>query len=143
VGSPGFDFIADLGALVPMKTIGMLLGIPDEDQQAIRDRPEAQMRTKDGKPMRMTPKFAAGEAFAEYVDWRAKNPSDDIMTMLIEAEFEDETGVTRRLERHEILTYVNVIAGAGNETTTHLPDGQGAPWPSTPTSAPSWPRIRG
>jgi cytochrome P450 len=54
------------------------------------------------------------------VDWRAKNPSDDIMTMLIEAEFEDETGVTRRLHRHEILTYVNVIAGAGNETTTHL-----------------------
>ena len=120
VGSEGFDFIADLGALVPMKTIGMLLGIPDEDQQAIRDRPEAQMRTKGGKPMKLTPKFAAGEAFAEYVDWRAKNPSDDIMTMLIEAEFEDETGVTRRLQRHEILTYVNVIAGAGNETTTHL-----------------------
>ena len=28
--------------------------------------------------------------------------------------------MTRRLERSEILTYVNVIAGAGNETTTHL-----------------------
>src|SRR5688572_2131532 len=73
IGSEGFDFIADLGALVPMKTIGMLLGIPDEDQQAIRDRPEAQMRTKGGKPMKLTPKFAAGEAFAEYVDWRAKD----------------------------------------------------------------------
>jgi cytochrome P450 len=120
VGSDGFDFIADLGALVPMRTIGMLLGIPDEDQQQIRDRPEAQMRTKDGKPMRMTPKFAAGEAFDEYVEWRSKHPSDDLMTMLIEAEFEDEHGVTRRLHRHEILTYVNVIAGAGNETTTHL-----------------------
>jgi cytochrome P450 len=103
-----------------MRTIGMLLGIPDADQRAIRDRPEAQMRTKDGKPMRMTPRFAAGDAFAEYVDWRAANPSDDIMTMLIEAEFEDEHGVTRRLTRSEILTYVNVIAGAGNETTTHL-----------------------
>lgn len=120
IGSDGFDFIADLGALVPMRTIGMLLGIPDEDQAAIRDRPEAQMRTKGGKPMRMTPKFAAGEAFADYVDWRAKNPSDDIMTMLIEAEFEDEHGVTRRLTRSEILTYVNVISGAGNETTIHL-----------------------
>src|SRR5690606_21918825 len=57
---------------------------------------------------------------AEYVDWRAQHPSDDLMTMLIEAEFEDERGVTRRLERSEILTYVNVISGAGNETTTHL-----------------------
>ena len=42
------------------------------------------------------------------------------MTELLNAEFEDETGTTRRLTREEILTYVNVIAGAGNETTTRL-----------------------
>ena len=34
--------------------------------------------------------------------------------------FEDEKGTTRRLTRDEILTYVFVIAGAGNETTTRL-----------------------
>ena len=55
--------------------------------------------------------------FAEYIDWRAEHPSDDIMTELLRAEFEDETGKIRRLRREEILTYVNVIAGAGNETT--------------------------
>src|SRR6185436_15604413 len=33
---------------------------------------------------------------------------------------EDETGTTRRLTRAEILTYVSVVAGAGNETTTRL-----------------------
>ncbi|HSS09570.1 MAG TPA: cytochrome P450, partial [Acidimicrobiales bacterium] len=38
VGTGGFDFIADLGAVMPMRTIGMLLGIPEEDQQALRDR---------------------------------------------------------------------------------------------------------
>ena len=42
------------------------------------------------------------------------------MTELLQAEFEDETGATRRLRREEILTYVTVIAGAGNETTTRL-----------------------
>ena len=42
------------------------------------------------------------------------------MTELLNAEFEDETGTTRRLTRDEILTYVTVIAGAGNETTTRL-----------------------
>jgi len=31
VGSGGFDFIADLGAQMPMRTIGMLLGIPEQD----------------------------------------------------------------------------------------------------------------
>ena len=62
----------------------------------------------------------SGEAFAEYIDWRAEHPSDDLMTEMLNAEFEDETGVTRRLTREEILIYVNVIAGAGNETTTRL-----------------------
>ena len=42
------------------------------------------------------------------------------MTELLSAEFEDETGTTRRLTRDEVLTYVNVVAGAGNETTTRL-----------------------
>jgi cytochrome P450 len=42
------------------------------------------------------------------------------MTELLHAEFEDETGTVRRLAREEILTYVNVIAGAGNETTNRL-----------------------
>jgi len=62
----------------------------------------------------------SGEMFAKYVDWRAEHPSDDIMTELILAEFEDETGKVRRLTREEILTYVNVVAGAGNETTNRL-----------------------
>ena len=58
--------------------------------------------------------------FAEYIDWRAEHPSDDIMTDLLNAEFEDETGTRRRLTRQEVLTYVQVVAGAGNETTTRL-----------------------
>ena len=41
VGAGGFDFIADLGAEMPMRTIGMLLGIPEQDQQALRDRIDA------------------------------------------------------------------------------------------------------
>ena len=42
------------------------------------------------------------------------------MTQLVQAEFEDHTGVTRRLTRDEVLGYVNLLAGAGNETTTKL-----------------------
>jgi len=64
--------------------------------------------------------FVSGEIFADYIDWRAEHPSDDLMTELLQAEFEDETGSTRRLTRAEVLTYVTVIAGAGNETTTRL-----------------------
>jgi cytochrome P450 len=118
VGTGRFDFVRDLGAQMPMRVIGMLLGIPEADQEAVRDRVDADLRTEPGKPMQ--PGVPSGEAFAEYIDWRAEHPSDDLMTEMLNAEFEDETGVTRRLTREEILIYVNVIAGAGNETTTRL-----------------------
>ena len=37
VGKGGFDFIADLGAQMPIRVIGMLFGIPEADQEAIHD----------------------------------------------------------------------------------------------------------
>jgi len=121
VGTDRLDFVADLGAEMPMRAIGMLLGIPDADQPAIRDRNDAYLRTKAGKPMRVdVDALVTGEMFAEYIDWRAENPSDDLMTALLNAEFEDETGTVRRLTRAEVLTYTQVIAGAGNETTGRL-----------------------
>jgi cytochrome P450 len=120
VGGEGFDFVADLGAQMPMRVISMLLGIPEPDQEAVRNRVDANLRTKPGEPMEVSANFADGDIFAEYIDWRAEHPSDDLMTDLLNAEFEDETGTTRRLTRDEILTYVFVVAGAGNETTTRL-----------------------
>jgi cytochrome P450 len=121
VGSGRFDFVTDLGAQMPMKVISMLLGIPEDDQEYIRDRGNAQLRTEAGKPMRAAERgLSVGEAFAAYIDWRAEHPSDDIMTDLLNVEFVDETGTKRRLTREEILVYVNVVAGAGNETTTRL-----------------------
>jgi cytochrome P450 len=120
VGTGRFDFVADLGAQMPMRTIGMLLGIPEQDQESVRDSVDATLRTKAGKPMQYSAGSISGEMFADYVDWRAEHPSDDLMTELLQAEFEDETGTVRRLTRQEILTYVNVVAGAGNETTGRL-----------------------
>ena len=64
--------------------------------------------------------FSAFGRFNEYIEWRETHPSDDLMTDLLRAEFEDETGATRRLTREEILGYLILIAGAGNETTTRL-----------------------
>ena len=37
VGADRFDFVADLGEQMPMRVIGMLLGIPESDQAAVRD----------------------------------------------------------------------------------------------------------
>ena len=122
VGTGGFDFIADLGAQMPMRTIGYLLGIPESDQEAIRDRLDEGLRLDEGQSPDLDSVGASpdDEMFAEYIDWRAEHPSDDLMTEMLNAEFEDETGTRRRLTRQEILTYLGLIAGAGNETTTRL-----------------------
>jgi cytochrome P450 len=121
VGSDGFDIITELGTMLPMRVIGMLLGIPEQDQVAVRNKTDENLRTKPGKPMVIVEDAVAnGEMFADYIDWRAQHPSDDLMTVLLNAEFEDEAGATRTLTRQEVLTYTSVLAGAGNETTGRL-----------------------
>jgi cytochrome P450 len=121
VGTDRFDIVAELGAVMPMRVIGMLLGIPESEQTAVRDKSDAFLRTEAGKPMDVQQDaIANGEMYAEYIEWRASHPSDDLMTALLNAEFEDETGTTRTLTRPEVLTYTQVLAGAGNETTGRL-----------------------
>jgi len=119
-GTDRFDFIADLGAKLPGGVIGMLLGIPDEDRDLIYQRVTGNLRTEEGQPMEVDQAAFQGEGYEEYVEWRAKNPSDDLMTMLLTADFTDEKGETRKLNREEVLNFVNVLAGAGNETTSRL-----------------------
>ncbi|MGL4566171.1 MAG: cytochrome P450, partial [Halioglobus sp.] len=115
-----FDVVADIGAQIPMRVIGMLLGIPEQDLQAVRQRADARLATESGAPMNYEDGFSMAGGFEEYIDWRVKNPADDVMTELLNVEFKDETGQQRRLSRDEILTFVNVLAGAGNETTNRL-----------------------
>ena len=121
VGSGHFDFIADLGAQMPMRTIGYLLGIPEQDQEAIRDHLDEGLHLEEGQEGTFDAEGMDGtEMFGEYIDWRAEHPSDDLMTEMLNAEFEDETGVTRTFTREEVSTFVSLLAGAGNETTTRL-----------------------
>ena len=83
VGAEKFDFVLDLGLQIPMMVISMLLGIPENDQEAIRDYFERSMRSEPGKPLDVGAGFSS-DMFAE------------------------------------VLTFVMVLAGAGNETTNRL-----------------------
>ena len=124
VGTGRFDFIADLGAQMPMRAIGMLLGIPEQDQTTLRDIVGDNLKLDDGT----MPDFSyespgdvsSTDFLREYIRWRAENPTDDLMTELLYAEFEDETGTLRRLTRSEIMNFISLLNGAGNETTTRL-----------------------
>lgn len=121
VGGDRFDFVQDLGAELPMRTIGMLVGIPDADQPSVRAQAHAVLRNKPGEPLPVKKDhYFDGDMFTDYVAWRKKNPSDDLITELLAVEFEDETGTTRRLRTGELLIFLAVIAGAGVETTGRL-----------------------
>ena len=76
VGADRFDFVLDLGAEMPMRAIGMLVGIPDADQPTVRDARPAQAaqqarRAAAGRPRTTT---STATVYAEYVAWRAEEP---------------------------------------------------------------------
>ena len=121
VGTDGFDFVRDLAAVVPMRVIGMLLGIPDSEQVRIRDHFESNRKKRvEDKETAGQNYGVDGAIFAEFIDYRAENPSDDIMSHLLHTEFEGADGAMRKLSRSELLAYVNIVAAAGNETTKVL-----------------------
>jgi len=128
-GAESFDVIECLGSQLPMRVIGMLLGVPESDQQALHDLVTSGLRLESGemgigqasdKAVGNMADTAAEGNFGDYIDWRMENPSDDVMTQLIHAEFEDHHGVVRRLTREEILSYTGLLSGAGNETSAKL-----------------------
>jgi cytochrome P450 len=121
VGADRFDMMKALGSELPMRVIGMLMGIPEADQEAIRDQNDARLRTRPGERMEFTSSaILTNEVFADYINWRREHPSDDLMTALLTAEYEDEDGKSKTLTHEEVLTYVTVVTGAGNETTGRL-----------------------
>ena len=76
-----------------MRTIGYLLGIPEHGQEAIRDNADHAVGARKGRFSYVVSDDAferAYQLFADYIDWRAAHPSDDLMTQLLNAEIEDD-----------------------------------------------------
>lgn len=115
-----FDVIKELSHTVPMRVIGMLLGMPEEIQEEIRAKLSGGQPMVDGvKDYSSVALFDFG-ILSEYLDWRLKNPSDDLITEMMGAEFTDEKGVKRTLTTMEMQLIANLLASAGNETTGRM-----------------------
>lgn len=122
VGGDRFDFVKDLGAVMPLRVVSMLFGIPEDYQHLVQEDGDRHVRTERGGQMTDNPEgtLSDGQVFAEFIDWRVDHPADDLTTELLKAEFTDETGATRKLRRDELLMFMNLVAVAGAETTTRL-----------------------
>lgn len=122
VGGDRLDFVKDLGAVMPLRVVSELFGIPEDYQSRVTQDGDKYVRTERGAQMTDNPDgpITDGQLFAEFIDWRIDHPADDLTTELLTAEFTDETGNTRKLRREELLMFMNVVAVAGSETTTRL-----------------------
>jgi cytochrome P450 len=125
LGGRRIDFIADLGSQMPMRVIGMLLGIPEQDQEELRDAIDAGMSIEERSGVHPASQGEQGPVdqsarYSKYIEWRRRNPSDDLTTELLNARFVDDQGEERTLRDDELLGYIGLLAAAGNETTTRL-----------------------
>ena len=112
----GFDFAKDIGEIVPMRVIGMLLGLTNTQQDELREAMDNYAENEERNPGRL---FDTS-LLIDYVTWRRDNPSNDVVTKLLTTEYEDAHGEMRTMTLDELLMFVNVLAAAGNETTGRL-----------------------
>jgi cytochrome P450 len=120
VGTSGFDFVRDLAARLPMMVISSLLGVPREDQEAVRSWADDMLAREEGETdFRMEGQLKMFEYFGAMIADRRQHPGDDLISAMMAAEVRDG-GATRRLEDAELLNFVSLLAAAGNETVTHL-----------------------
>jgi cytochrome P450 len=73
VGAERFDFVR-ASVRSPMRAIGMLLGIPEADQESIRNVMTTGSATRpDATGVRRAQ--SADAAFADHIEWRAEPPT--------------------------------------------------------------------
>lgn len=111
------EFVTEVGAIVPIKTVCAIMGVPEADEQRVFDFTNAVFGTDD-------PAFAPSLEVAnrnyldifDYGRWlfeqRRQDPRDDLATLLVNARIDGQP-----LGETEMLSYFSNMIAAGNETT--------------------------
>jgi cytochrome P450 len=112
------DIIEDFAAKLPMAVISVMLGVPREDQDKLREWSDAMLHREEGSP-ELTPAGLEGATqlygyFNDVIADRRATPSDDLVGALVAAR------EARALSASEVLGFCFLLLIAGNETTTKL-----------------------
>jgi cytochrome P450 family 142 subfamily A polypeptide 1 len=118
------DFVWDIAAPLPMAVIGDMLGVrPEEREMFLKwsdDLVSSLSSTAAEADIQVTM-----DAFAAYsgymtgmIEERKKEPTDDLVSVLVHAEVEGS-----QLEDHQIVTEVLLLLIGGDETTRHTLSG--------------------
>ncbi|OAA29633.1 cytochrome P450 [Frankia sp. EI5c] len=123
IGGSGFDYVQDFAAQLPSKVISELIGVDPADREEIRRLIDQTFHIEEGQGMVNDVSFAAQIKIHEYLtgqlEDRRRNPRDDMMTSLVQAEITTEQG-TRRLDNQQAADFANLLISAGTETVARL-----------------------
>jgi cholest-4-en-3-one 26-monooxygenase len=109
------DFVEQVSAELPLQAIAGLLGVPLDDRDKLFRWSNEMTGNDDPEFAHVDPKMSSFELIQyamQMAEEKSKNPGDDIVTTLINADIEGE-----KLSDDEFGFFVVMLAVAGNETT--------------------------
>lgn len=120
VGAGSVDFVAHCASRLPMRTIADMMGVPESERVAAARAGDAIIGRSDpefGNPDDPIAVITDGIAYlhklgADLAQHRRKNPGDDLLTNLVQAEVNGE-----RLTDADIGAFMVLFTVAGNDTT--------------------------
>lgn len=121
------EFVKEFGVPLPVRVIAKALNVPDDrlaDFKRWSDDSIAGIGTNITIEQRLQAEHGVNEFqhyFAEQIELRRTNPQDDILTNLLNASIDDddpEVTDKRQLDMPEMLSIIQQLLVAGNETTT-------------------------
>jgi cytochrome P450 len=125
-GGEEFDFVSKVTVTLPLDVISELLGIPEEYRATVHHLCNGILirGTAEDATNAMNAMKQATGLFMKLSMERRANPRDDIISMLIADEVEDEEGVKRSMSDVEIAIRFVEMALAGHETVAKaIPNG--------------------
>ncbi|WP_420617967.1 cytochrome P450 [Candidatus Poriferisocius sp.] len=124
MGRRQFDILEEFAAPFPVEIISTILGVPPEDRQQIRHWTDAMLHREEGSAMGSQAAAEAGMAQGMYLfqlsQQKRAEPADDMISALIEAQVETDSGDLTHLDDAEIAGLGTLLAAAGSETVTKL-----------------------
>lgn len=124
MGAGGFDFVKDFGMRLPVMVISTLLGFPEEDHDQLREWSDLGLHREEGKEGPTAEAMEAqGLTFAYYqeqVHRRRRQPKDDMITEMLQADMELPDGEVHKMDDLEVMGMMSLISNAGNETVARM-----------------------
>lgn len=110
-----FDYVADFSSLVTVETLFRMLGLPDRDPAEMRAEVVLAISTDKaarGRNEKLNAAFSRLATFiSDEVAIRRRNPADDLITRLAEAEIDGD-----RLDEREVVLTTAMFVVAGVES---------------------------